>query len=131
MSCATNTVKIQSIAHGADTFDEPTGGDFDENVVIGENRPGTRIAPCVWLDQYGLRARAAWQGWQTPVVRGTKASLVYTLLQTNGSSTTTVTLANMVAGSSGGDMNSAPHKQTQELVYDSGTSDNYAPISIA
>ena len=131
MACTNNTKRVVSIAHGADAFDQPAGGNITETVVFGEHRPGNRKAACIYLASYGARAVAKWHGLQTPVVRGTKADLVFTIEQIDGTASSTVTISDVRAGGCSIDFDQEVHVQSQEFVHDSEDSDDLAPIAIS
>ena len=130
MACTDHGKKITSITHGATTLADPIGGRFNETVPFIEDRPSTRKAPCLSMDTYGLVASATFRGLVTPITRGTKATLTYTLQQMDEGSMT-IALVNMVMGPASGQMDSAPHDMTYEFTYDSGDSDVIAPLTVA
>lgn len=130
MACTDHGKRITSIAHGATTLGQAIGGGVQESVTFVEDRPSVRKAPCLSVDQYGLTARAVFEDLVTPIVRGTKASLVYTLQQMD-EGTMTVTLVNMVMGAAGFQFDSAPHNEFYDFTYDSGDTDVIAPITVA
>ena len=131
MACTAIPKRITSIAHGANGFIEPFGGSINETVDFAEVRPGVRKAACIYVRGYSCKAEAEWGVFETPVVRGTSASLVFTLQQVGEVSATTVTLTNARAGAASFDMSSDPvYKQKQEFMHDSGDTDDLAPISI-
>lgn len=131
MACDTDLKRIVSIAHGATTLANPTGGGYDESVSFGESRPSTRKSPCLWIDTYVCRAMAKFQSLVTPITRGTKASLVYTLQQIGEAANTTVTIINMRMGQSSMDYNTAPYTETYEFIHDAANSEDLAPITVA
>ena len=103
---------------------------YQETVEFVKHRPASRIAACTAPMSYDLRATVKAAEWVTPIVRGTKASLVATLKILSGS-TKTVTLANMRAGASEGTQATDVGTQSQEFVYDSGDTESFAPITVA
>lgn len=130
MSDCDNSFRISSITHNSVALAQPVGGSITETVSYIKNRPGIRKAPCVALDEYDLEADAEYQGLVTPTTRATKSSLVYVLLQLDGGSTT-VTVTNMCMGGTSFSFSGGMHKQTNRYQYDSGTSDDLAPITVS
>lgn len=130
MSATTNFFRLVSISH-ASSFDDPTGGSITETVTYLENRPGTRVSPALALDSYGAEGDVRFQGMSTPVTRGTKSDLTYTLKQIGiAGSTGTVTLKNTRAGAASFDFNSKPYNQSQKFHHDAEDTEDLAPITV-
>lgn len=128
-TAASNSFRVSAIAHGATNFPDVTGGSIDEECVWAENRPSTRLSPATALDSYGYKAVAECSMRFTPIVRGTKATLTFTLLEYDGSTTCTVVATGALAGDYHADFNSKPHKHSQHFAYDAASTENIAPIS--
>jgi hypothetical protein len=131
MPCSTNVYRIAAISHGGTNFNEPTGGSATEVVEYLKNRPGTRKSPCIAINAYDLEAEAEWQGMITPVARGDKDVLTYTLENFLNMDVGTVACANMRAGAASFDFNTAPYKQRQKFEYDAGDAEDMAPITVS
>jgi len=133
MACTANLYRIVTIKHGStDVVTECTGGSITEEVTFRENRPGTRKSPCIAIDSYGMRCDAEGSGFTTPIVRGTKAALTYTLENFANATTSTVVASNVRAGAARFDFNASPaFKQGQEFVYDAADSESLAPIAVS
>ena len=111
------------------TMSEPVGGQVQEQVVFGENRPGVRLSPALWVEAYGCRAVAEFQGLVTPSAVGTKNTLTFTVEEIGGSSGT-IAIANMRRGSCGFSLNSGPYRQAVEFVYDAADTEATNPITV-
>ena len=131
MACGDNAKRIVTITHSAVTMSEPVGGSIVEDITWGFNRPSTRVSPCIWIEQYSCRATAKWQGLVTPGVRGTSATLTFTVKKLDDSGNLTIALATMRAGAAGFDFNTAPYAQTQDFMFDAGASESLVPITVA
>ena len=127
-----NVYMLNSISHGANTLDSPVGGQIQEQITFLENRPGNRVCPVLAIQSYGVQAGVKFQDMETPIVRGTKETLTFTCKKVDhdGGGTKAVAVTNMRAGGVGFDFNTPPFAQTQDFVYDSGASDDLAPISV-
>ena len=130
--CGNIPKRLISIAHGANGFESPSGGSINETVDFAEVRPGTRKAPCLYLRGYSLRANGTWGEFETPVVRGTNASLVFVMETSDEVGNVTVTATSMVAGAASFDLNGDPtFSQSQEFVFDSSNVDDLAPLAVS
>lgn len=124
-----NSFRVTGISHGAFDFPDPTGGSIDEEVSWSENRPAGRISPATVMDSYGCKAVAECSMRFTPIARGTKDDLTFTVLEYDGATSGTVTVADMLAGDYHADFNSKPAKHSQHFAYDAANTENLAPIS--
>lgn len=131
MACGDHGKRIVSITHGATTLGSPVGGSLSETVNFKEDRPATRKAPCTSMDEYGLRAAARFEDLITPIVRATKASLVYTVQKMDESGNVTITAINMRMGAANFDFDSPIYAENYEFAYDSGNAEDFAPITVA
>lgn len=132
MACSTNCKRIVSIQHGgSDVVLDCVGGNIQEDITWGETTPGIRKAAAVWLDKYTADAEGKGQGFVTPIVRGTNATLKFTLENIAGAVNKYVQITKMLAGAVGFDFNSAPYTQGQKFKYDSADADDLAPISVS
>lgn len=125
----TDSFRVVSITHSS-VLPDPIGGSIDEAIGWVKARPGTRLAPATAVDTYDLSAVGRSQKAFTPIVRGTKHDLVFVVLQI-GQGNATVTCSNMLAGAFKGNMNQKPHEWEQGFEYDSGDTENIAPVSVA
>ena len=130
MACTDHGKRITSITHGAVTLGQPIGGSVRESVTFKLDRPSTRKAPCASMDEYDLTATARFEDLVTPIVRGTSATLTYTLQQMD-ETTMTVAITAMRMGGSEIDMDAPIHNQTYTFQYDSADSENFAPVTVA
>ena len=131
MADCDNTFRITSITHGATTLAQPVAFTIRENITWIKNFPGVRTAPCTALDRYELSATGTYQGHATPIVRGTSATLTGTLYQWDGGSNA-YAITTMLAGAfSLNARNSSAAEASQDFEYNSGSSDNLAPISVS
>ena len=132
MACSGQGKRIASISHGGTTLASPHGGSITEQVVPGESRPGTRKSPCAYIKEYALRAIAIFGEMVTPIVRGTTATLTYTIQDMAESSNITIAVATMMMLNASFDFNSEPeYKQQYEFSYNPGDSENIAPITVS
>ena len=130
MADCDNSFRITSITFNSVALAQPIGGGLTESVTFIKNRPSTRKAPCVALDEYDLEGEAEFRGLVTPTVRGTKSTLTFVLLQLDGGSTT-VAATNMCMGAASMSFAGGIHRQVHRYQYDSGNSDDLAPISVS
>ncbi len=129
MSAVHNTFRVSTATHGGVTFADTIGGGIDEQMGWVDSMPGTRISPATAPDSFSYSAQVDCSQRFTPVVRGTKATLTFTLLEMDSATTGTVAAAGALAGEYHADFNSKPHKHSQHFKYDAGGSENIAPIS--
>ncbi len=125
----TNSFRVVSITHGAAPIPDPIGGSIDESVGWSETRPGTRISPAVALDSYGIDAVGKGTQRFTPIVRGTSATLTFTILDYVGSASGTVAVATMLAGDYHANFDSKPHVHSQHFKFNAGNTENFAAVS--
>lgn len=124
-----NTFRVTDIGHGSFHFPDPIGGSVDEEIGTTDVRPSWRLSPAITIDSYGVMANARTSMRFTPVVRGTKADLTYSLLTYDGTNGGTVVVANMRAMAYKANFNEKPHGHGQDFKYDAGDTENLAPIS--
>ncbi len=124
-----NSFRVSAIAHGATNLPDPIGGSIDEKIEWAKNRPSTRLSPATALDGYDVDAVGECSMRFTPIVRGTKAALTFTVLEYDGSTTGTVAVSGMLAGEYHADFKSKPHTHSQHFTYDAANTELIAPIS--
>lgn len=129
-TCSNGVFQLVSVTHNSVGILSPMEFSYQETVEFVKHRPADRIAPCIAPKTYELRATVKRAEWGAPIVRGTKGDLV-AVLNKIGSGNVTVTLANMQAGAAEGNQSQDIGTQSQEFEYDSGDTDNYAPISVS
>lgn len=125
-----NTYRVVSCSHGAFSYPDTIGGSVDEEIGQTDTYPGTRLSATSAIDSYKYRAVVECSHSFTPVVRGTKATLTFTLLEYDGSSTGTLVATNAIASEYHGDLNSKPHRHTQHFFSSAGNTEDLAPISV-
>jgi hypothetical protein len=123
------TFRTVSITHGATSLPDPIGGSMDSQVGVSETRPGTRLSPTVAIDSFGVNAVAKCSMRFTPIVPGTYATLTFTLLEYDNSTTGTVACTEMLATDWHANFNTKPHEYEQHFVYSADNTENLAPIS--
>lgn len=129
-TCSNGVFQLVSVSHGGAAILSPMEFSYQETVEFVKHRPADRIAPCIAPKSYELRATVKRAEWAAPIVRGTKGDLV-AVLNKIGAGTISVTLSNMQAGAAEGNQSQDIGTQSQEFEYDSGDTDNYAPIAVA
>lgn len=125
-----NSFRVSTITHGGTSIGDPIGGNVDETVGTVNSMPGTRLSPATAIDSYKCTATAKSSLAFSPITRGTKATLTYTLLKYDGTTTGTFAVTNMIALGYKASFDEKPHKFSQEFEYSAGDTENLAPISI-
>ena len=129
-TCSAAPYKVSAVTHNSASILSPMEFSYQETINFVEHRPAAWIAPCAAIQSYSLTATVRAAEFKTPIVRGTKGSLVATLKKMAGT-TLTVTLANMQAGASSATQGDGIGSQSQEFHYDSGDTESFAPVTVA
>lgn len=112
-----NAKRMISEAHGATGFDQPIGASWNSPVGWKKNKSDITVCnEAICIDDVDLTGQVKFQGLAVPITPGTQDDLVLVCEQFD-SNPATITLPDMIAGSSGFDAMGAIYYQTQDFKY--------------